>query len=531
MSILRKIGAHVIDEAKTEFVVWAPHAKEISVEIVDPHKSSIPLLKKDYGYWSNILDVGAGTRYFYSIDRNKPLPDPASVFQPEGVHGSSEVVDLSKFPWEDQGWKNIPLKDYVIYELHTGTFSEKSNFEGIIEKISYLKELGVTAIEIMPVGQFPGNRNWGYDGVYPFAVQNSYGGPLGLQKLVNECHKNNLAVILDVIYNHLGPEGNYLAQFAPYFTKKYSTPWGEAVNFDDAYSDGVRNYVIQNSLMWMKDFHIDGLRLDAIHAIEDFSAYHIMKELSFNKNKLEKNVQRPYYLIAESNLNDAKYIDDPGKGGYGLDTQWSDDFHHCLHTLVTGENFGYYKDYRGINDLAKSFKDVFVYDGVYSEFRKRTFGNSVDGHPGDQFVVFAQNHDQTGNRLKGDRISTLVDFESLKLVAGAVFISPYLPMIFMGEEYGETNPFLYFISHTDPDLVNAVREGRKKEFEGYFEEDFYFDPQDEATFNQSRLQFTFERDMNSRKLFEFYKALIFIKKNHPVISSSNRKNIKVDVLS
>jgi len=531
MSVLKEIGGRFINDDTCEFTVWAPLAREMNVDIVHPVEKNVSMEKDDDGYWfARVKNILPGTRYFYSINKELRCPDPASVYQPDGVHGPSGLVDLNAYQWEDETWKNPMLKNYIIYELHTGTFTGKSNFKGIIEKIDYLKELGINAVEIMPVGQFPGSRNWGYDVVYPFAVQNSYGGPLELMNLVNECHKNNIAVILDVIYNHLGPEGNYLGNFAPYFTDKYLTPWGQALNFDDAYSDGVRNYMVQNMLMWFEHFHLDGLRLDAVHAITDFSATHIMEELSRNKRLLEDKTGNKYYLIAESNLNDARYINPLEKGGYSLDSQWSDDFHHALHTMATGENFGYYMDYGSMEHLANAYKEAFVYNGIYSRFRKRTFGNKITDQPGSQFVVFSQNHDQVGNRLKGDRLSTLVSFDMLKLLAGAVFVSPYIPMLFMGEEYGEKNPFLYYISHNDPELVQAVREGRKREFKGFFEEDF-FDPQDEKTFNHSRIQYTCERDSNAQKLFEFYKGLICIKKNHPVVSSINKDNMKVDIIS
>lgn len=366
----------------------------------------------------------------------------------------------------------------------------------------------------MPVSQFPGNRNWGYDGVYPYAAQYSYGGAEELKKMINTCHQAGVAVLLDAVYNHMGPEGNYLSQFGPYFTEKYETPWGSAINFDDKYSDHVRNFFLENALMWLEEFHFDGLRLDAIHEIIDRGARHFLKELRQKTDQLEKSTGRKYVLIAESDLNDVRIINNYEKGGYGLEAQWVDDFHHSLHSLLTGENEGYYEDYGELWQLGKAFKQAFVYDGIYSEFRKRTVGNKPVGLPPEKFVVCIQNHDQVGNRMLGDRLREITSFEAVKLAAAAILTAPYVPMLFMGEEYGEDQPFLYFVSHGDKDLVKAVQEGRKREFE-YFNghKGEFPDPQSEETFNRSKLNWNFREDSTKNLIFNYYKELIRLRKS------------------
>lgn len=528
-----QVGIHHHRNEQFKCCVWAPHAKSVKVVTTGPEEKSMALGKIDREYWSAILpDVKPGYRYFFQLDQQQPLPDPASLSQPDGVQGASEVIDINLFHWEDYHWKGIPRNQMIMYELHVGTFSKKGTFDGVIEKLSELADLGINTIEIMPVAQFPGKRNWGYDGVFPFAVQQSYGGAFGLMNLVNECHKQGFAVVLDVVYNHLGPEGNYLDKFAPYFTDKYHTPWGKAVNYDDAYSDGVRNYIIQNALMWLKDFHIDALRLDAIHTIYDFSAKHIMQELTENVESLNEKDGRGHFLIAESNLNDMKYIKPIPEGGYGLHVQWSDDFHHALHALITGEKKGYYIDYGDPNHLAKAFENAFVLDGTYSHFRHRTFGNKPDGIQGDRFVCFIQNHDQTGNRKMGDRMTSLVSYEMLKAAAGCLFVSPYIPMLFMGEEYGEDNPFLYFVDHNDAKLNRLVREGREAEFKSFHKgsSEPAPDPADQKTFRRSVLKWDFKEDPKKKTLRNYYKQLIAFRKTHPVMTDLNKDNTHVDVM-
>ncbi len=528
MSIRKPVGANYISD-HCEFSLWAPFSREVWLELPGEDHARFRLNPGEYGYWDLTLqDLPPGTKYLFNPDNSGPRPDPASRSQPEGVHGPSEVLSLHDYSWDDEHWKNIPLPEYIIYELHTGTFTPRGDFEGIISKLGYLADLGITAIELMPVATFTGERNWGYDGVYPFAVQHSYGGPHGLMKLVDACHNRGLALILDVVYNHLGPEGNYLASFGPYFTSKYHTPWGKAVNFDDRYSDGFRNYVVQNALMWFRDFHIDALRLDAVHAIFDISAKHIMQELAEETARINLETGRNHYLIAESDLNNTRYITPLVKGGYGLDAQWSDDFHHSLHALVTGEKDGYYADFGDITQLEKAFSSAFVFDGKYSGYRKRTFGSETGENPASRFVVFAQNHDQTGNRKNGERLSTLVGFETLKLVAGTVLTSPFLPLLFMGEEYGETRPFLYFVSHLDPGLNTQVREGRQKELAAFYENSIseIDDPSDEETFLKSKLSWNQEADEHAKILERYYRTLISLRKNHPVFSIPDKNNLQ-----
>ena len=521
-------GAHYLGDGRCEFCVWAPFLDEVALRIVSPEEYAIPMEKNRRGYWRVAVDrVFPGTCYFYRLKGTLDRPDPASAFQPDGVHRPSQVIDHNSFQWGDDNWTGTPLKEMVIYELHAGTFTGDGSFEAIIPRLDDLCDLGINAINIMPVAQFPGERNWGYDGVHPFAVQNSYGGPEGLKKLVNACHKRDIAAILDVVYNHLGPEGNYLADFGPYFTEKYRTSWGRAVNFDCAYSDCVRNFFIENALFWFRDYRIDALRLDAIHAIYDMNAKHFLRELAEKVEDFSYKNGRKFYLIAESNLNDVRVIRPGESGGYGLDAQWCDDFHHSLHTLLTGERTGYYMDFGGVDDLVKALLEGFVYSWQYSPYRKRHHGSSSKDIPADQFIVFSQNHDQVGNRMFGERLARLVSFEALKLAAGAVLLSSYIPLIFMGEEYGEESPFLYFVSHSDPDLIAAVREGRKMEFQDFKWEGVPPDPESHETFLRSRLGWEKRREGRHKVLFEFYRRLIQLRRVIPALSNPDRNNIEV----
>ena len=482
------------------------------------------------GYWHiETAELPAGTGYMYTVDGKTPRPDPASFYQPQGVHGCSELYDHNRFKWTDTEWKGVELGEMIAYELHVGTFTSEGTFDSAVGKIGYLKELGINAVELMPVAQFPGRRNWGYDGAYPFGVQNSYGGPEGLKRFVDACHGAGLAVILDAVYNHLGPEGNYLENFGPYFTAKYNTPWGKAVNYDDAYCCGVRNYVVKNMAYWFNHFHADALRLDAIHGIFDEGAKHILLELSENKETLENELGRKLYLIAESDLNDPKTVKSPSIGGHGMDSQWLDDFHHSVHTLITGENGGYYADFGAVELLKKSIEKGFVYDGIYSNFRRRDFGGPSSGFSGERFIVFAQNHDQVGNRLMGERLSALTDFESLKLAAGCVLLSPYIPMLFMGEEYGDKSPFMYFIEHGDKGLVDAVRNGRKTEFEHFARKGDIPDPQSEETFALSKLKWEKLKDTEKIKLLSFYKKLIALRKMLPAYKKLDKNGLSVTI--
>ncbi|MBE0556970.1 MAG: malto-oligosyltrehalose trehalohydrolase, partial [Proteobacteria bacterium] len=435
------------------------------------------------GYWSvDVQDLQAGAKYWYRLNGTSLRPDPASHAQPDGVHGPSQIVDHRSFRWSDRTWKGIPLERLVIYELHVGTFTPEGTFEAIVPRLAELHSSGITAIELMPLAQFPGHRNWGYDGTYPYAVQNTYGGAQELKILVDACHRMGLAVILDVVYNHLGPEGNYLREYAPYFTDQYRTPWGMAVNFDGPHSREVRAYFIQNALHWLGNYHIDGLRLDAVHAIYDQSAIPFLRQLSEDVGRFRKETGRNCHLIAESDLNDPRMIRPPELGGFGMDAQWSDDFHHSMHALLTGERAGYYADFGGIHHLATALGEGFVYTGQYSHYRKRIHGDSVLDRPPAQLVIACQTHDQVGNRKHGDRLSTLVSFEALKASRALHLLSPYIPLLFMGEEYAEERPFLYFVSHTDEALIEAVRKGRREEFAGFQWDSNLPDPQDPETF-------------------------------------------------
>jgi maltooligosyltrehalose trehalohydrolase len=524
----RGIGINFSNGVATA-VIWAPLADQVALKLTKGGQV-LPLQKDGWGYWRGTgLDLQPGDSYKVVLDGEKELPEPASLSQPEGVHGPSQALDLSVDSWIDRDWKNFPLEQYLIYELHTGTFSEEGTFAGIEEKLDYLKDLGITAIEIMPVAQFPGSRNWGYDGTFPFAVQYSYGGAKGLQRLVDACHSKGIAVILDVVYNHLGPEGNYLGAYGPFFTDKYHTPWGNAINFDGAWCDGVRQYFIENALMWFRDFHVDALRLDAVHAIKDFSPLHILQEIRQYTNELMEQTGRTHYLIVELDLNDNRYINSLSDCGYGMDAQWIDEFHHALRVTAGGERTGYYSDFEGIKHLAKAYWDAYVYDGQYSPHRKKKFGVQADANEGKQFIVFSQNHDQVGNRMLGERSSQLVSFEMQKLMAGAVMVSPYLPMLFMGEEWSEPNPFLYFVSHTDPDLAEAVRKGRTAEFAAFHAEGEAPDPMAEETFHRSKLQWHLPAAGRHKTMLQYYKALIALRKNHPALAVLDRKGVNVRV--
>lgn len=525
----RTIGVNVNPAGGVTARVWAPKAKKVALRVCNG-RIDLAMEEKEYGYWELQTDkLKDGDLYRFGLDDEKFLPDPASLSQPEDVHGHSQVVDLKAFNWTDGEWENPALDDYILYELHTGTFSPQGTFEGIANKLDYLKDLGVNAIEIMPVAQFPGGRNWGYDGVLPYAVQNSYGGPKALQQLVNTCHQKGIAVVLDCVYNHLGPEGNYFGEYGHYFTEKYNTPWGNAINFDDAWCDAVRGYYIQNTLMWFRDFHIDALRLDAVHAIKDFSPKHILAEIKENVDLLIKQTGRRHYLIVECDLNDTRYINGLEKQGFGMDSQWIDEFHHALRVTVGGERNGYYSDFNGIQDLAKSYQDAYVYDGQYSVHRNKKFGVKANDNPGRQFVVFSQNHDQVGNRMLGERSSQLFSFEMQKLMATAVLTAPYLPMLFMGEEWSEPHPFLYFVSHTDPELAEAVRKGRKAEFAAFHAQGEAPDPVDEKTFEESKLQWDLLTKDPHAKMLAYYKQLISLRKLIPALKILNRRQLKVDV--
>ncbi|HKQ07443.1 MAG TPA: malto-oligosyltrehalose trehalohydrolase [Blastocatellia bacterium] len=526
-----KPGATYLGNGRCQFVVWGPRLNQVAVKIVSPQPRVIPMRQDDYGYWQATAEsVEPGTRYLYQLGRDE-RPDPASSHQPEGVHQPSAVIDHRAFEWQDGGWQNVALDELIIYELHVGTFTAEGTFAAIIPRLDDLKRLGVTALEIMPVAQFTGQRNWGYDGVYPYAAQNSYGGPEGLKQLVNACHRAGLAVILDVVYNHLGPEGNYLSCFAPYFTDTYRTPWGNAINFDGPYSHGVRDYFINNALHWLEHYHMDGLRLDATHAILDHGAKHFLEELAEAVAACSRRFGKTHHLIAESDLNDRRVTAAREAGGYGIDAQWCDDFHHALRTLLTGERHGYYEDFGQIVHLAKAYREGFVYSWEYSPYRKRMHGSSSKDLPGRRLVVFSTNHDQIGNRMLGERLSALISFEAQKLAACAVLLSPYVPLLFMGEEYGEQAPFLYFISHEDEALVAAVRQGRKAEFAAFKWAGEPPDPQGLKTFEASILNWESRRHGQQQTMLAFYTALLRLRKTTPALATLDKANLEARVLS
>lgn len=513
-----RISAQKQDDNSCFFSVWAPEKKSMLLHIVLPEEKIVPMTRVDEGYFSvRVRDVKDGCRYYFKPDGENDYPDPASQYQPEGVHGPSEVVDHRAYKWNDQSWRGLPLSDMIIYELHVGTFTPEGTFEAVIPRLDDLMETGINSIELMPVSQFPGTRNWGYDGVFPYSVQNSYGGPDGLKKLVDSIHERNMAVILDVVYNHIGPEGNYFGMYGPYFTRKYRLPWGDAINYDDAWSDGVREFFSCNPLHWYLNYHIDGLRVDAIHTIYDTGAVHFWKLVHDKIKTFENRHGRKFWIIAESDYNSPKVVRHPEAGGYGFDAQWLDDFHHALYVLLHPEGRERYADFGLMEQLAKAYTDGFVHSGEYVKFRKRKHGASSGGLAGDKFIAFNQNHDQIGNRVRGERLSMLTGFRQMKMAAAALFLSPYVPMLFMGEEYGDENPFFYFVSHSDQNLIKEVRKGRKKEFEGYNWDADPPDPQSEETFLRSKIGWELRKSGRHKLLLNWNRELIDLRKTRQAL--------------
>ncbi len=502
-------GVHYVNSKEAEFKLWSPFNDKIALNLIDSGKKLL-MERKGSEILSCTSPIRRGERYKYELG-GVSYPDPASYFQPEGVHGPSQVIDHSEYKWVNDTWKGLHLEDYVIYELHTGTFSPEGTYRGIEGKLNHLSDLGITCIEIMPVGQFPGTRNWGYDVVSPYAPQNTYGTVKDLKHLVDTIHSKGLSAIMDVVYNHLGPEGNYLPMFGPYFTEKYSTPWGKAINYDDAYSDMVRRYIVENALYWLYEFRFDALRLDAIHGIFDFSPTHILKEISTEVEKLSKETGREMNVIAESDLNDPVVVRRREKFGYGMDAQWSDDFHHSLHAYLTGERNGYYSDFGNFEQIVKALRQGFVYDGIYSGFRRKSFGGKPEGIPLMRFLAYSQNHDQVGNRAGAERLLSLVGDEKAKLAAAMTILSPFTPLLFMGEEYGERAPFNYFISTDDIDLAEAVKAGRTREFKG-FGLRYEMDPNDRNVFEESRLEWKLADTKSGKGRHKYYRDLIEVRK-------------------
>lgn len=472
------------------------------------------------GWWTAAASLAsAASRYGFILDGEGPFLDPRSMWQPEGVHGLSAVVDHARFAWSDHGFAARPLSSAVIYELHTGTFTPEGTFDAAIAKLDHLAGLGITHVELMPVNAFPGRHGWGYDGVCLFAVHHPYGGPDGLKRFVNACHGRGLAVLLDVVYNHLGPSDNFLGRFGPYFHRRYATPWGEALNFDGPHSDEVRRFFCDDALLWLRDYHLDGLRLDAVHAILDTSAQPFLEQLALEVLALSEHLGRPLVLIPESDLNDPRLLWSRERGGFGLDAQWSDDFHHALHSVLTGEHNGYYADFGSLRHLAKALRQAFVYDGRFSVHRQRHHGRPPVGLSGQRFLGYLQNHDQVGNRARGERLSQLVSRGRLKIGAALVFTSPFIPMLFQGEEWAASTPFLYFTDHPEAELAEAVRQGRRREFAAFgWKPEEVPDPQDPATFAASKLNWSELAEPSHADLLDWHRELIRLRRREPDLS-------------
>jgi maltooligosyltrehalose trehalohydrolase len=500
--------------------VWAPFADTVHVEV---RNELIELEKRDNDWWQCAFDLRHADDYSFVLDRRSKAPDPRSQWQPKGVHGPSRYVDHTHFKWTDRLWQARPLESAIIYELHVGTFTHHGTFDAVIGKLDHLSELGITHVELMPVAAFQGRRGWGYDGVSLFAPHESYGGPIALKRLVDACHARGLAILLDVVYNHLGPSGNYLPQFGPYFSERHSTPWGKAINFDGPDSDEVRRYFCDNALMWLRDYHLDGLRLDAVHAIFDTSAVPFLEQLATEVADLKAHLGRHFVLIAESDLNDPRVIRSPEVGGYGINAQWSDDIHHSLHTVLTGEREGYYEDFGSLEHLSISMQRPYVYAGRRSEHRRRTHGRAPLGLNGHQFIAYLQNHDQLGNRARGERLCQLTNRNLAKVGAALILTSPYVPMLFQGEEWACTSPFLYFVDFADePDLAKAVAEGRCREFKSFgWEPDQIPDPNAETTFFESRLRWNELELQSHAEMMAWYKAVIELRRNLSALSNGH----------
>ncbi len=506
----------------TTFEVWAPAAGAVSV-LVDGAR--VPLEASGGGWWrADVPTAGHGSDYAYLLDDDQtPLPDPRSRWQPQGVHGPSRVYDDSRFRWTDDGWRGVQLAGSVVYELHVGTFTEEGTLDAAVARLDHLASLGVDLVELMPVAAFPGRHGWGYDGVHPYAVHEPYGGPDALKRFVDACHSRGLGVCMDVVYNHLGPSGNYLPRFGPYFSDKHHTPWGQGVNLDDDGSAAVRRWIVDNALMWLRDCHVDALRLDAVHALADDSPEHLLARLAREVDALATAARRPLSLIAESDLNQPSTVTPVEAGGLGMTGQWNDDFHHALHALLTGESQGYYGDFAADPYVAlqRTLTGAFFHAGTHSSFRGETWGAPVDASrmPGWRFVGYAQTHDQVGNRAVGERLSGLVSPGLAKVAAGLVLTAPFTPMLFMGEEWGASTPWQYFTSHEEPELAEAVREGRRREFgsHGWAAEDVP-DPQDTATVAASTLDWSEVDAAPHAELLAWHRALLALRRAQPWLS-------------
>jgi maltooligosyltrehalose trehalohydrolase len=484
------------------------------------------------GWWSvSVQEAAPGTDYGFVLDDDPTAyPDPRSAWQPYGVHGASRLYDQRAFAWSDERWQAPLLASGVLYEMHVGTFTREGTFDAAIDRIEHLAKLGVTHLELMPIAEFPGCHGWGYDGAALFAVAETYGGPDGLKRFVDACHRQGLAVLLDVVYNHFGPVGNYTGRFGPYLTNRHHTPWGEAVNFEDVGSDEVRRFFCDNALTWMRDYHLDGLRLDAVHEFVDRSAIHFMEQLSSEVEVLSSTLGRSLVLVAESDLNDPRVVTPREAGGYGMDAQWNDDFHHALFTVLHAgdQGRGYYDDFGSLTRLAKALTEVFVYDGVYSSYRRRTHGRPVKGLSAHHFVSFIQNHDQVGNRATGDRLEQIVGMDRAKVGAAIVLTSPFIPLLFQGEEFAASTPFQYFADHTDPEMAKAVSEGRKREFAAFgWKAEEVPDPESMETFLRSKLNWAEVDEGRHAEMMSWYRRLIQLRHNSVSLNDGDSAHVKV----
>lgn len=505
--------------------VWAPAARQLQI---DTGGAQTPLAPCEHGWWRLDRELQTGADYALRIDGGQPLPDPASRWQPAGVNGPSRWIDPQQFVWRHADFTPPDWRDAIVYELHIGTFSPQGTFDSAIERLDHLTALGVTHVELMPVAEWDGPRGWGYDGVDWYAPHHAYGGPEALARLVDACHGRGLAVLLDVVYNHLGPSGAYLPRFGPYFSDRHHTAWGAAANYDGPGSDEVREFVIQNALLWLRDYRFDGLRLDAVHAIVDISARHILEELRDRVDELEQQTGRRFVLVAESDLNDPRIIQTREHGGYALDAHWADDVHHALHAVLTGEHVGYYGDFGSFAQLADAMRSPYTYAGGYSPFRDRRHGRAPDGLAGEKFVVALQNHDQIGNRAQGDRITSLVSPDRARVGAALILMSPYIPLLFQGEEWGAATPFQYFTSFPDRNLGEAVSRGRRNEFKEFgWTFDQVPDPQDSATFERSKLRWDELDQPAHRDMLDWYQQLIRLRRAHPVLRDGERDAVQV----
>ncbi len=513
-----------------EFAVWAPTADRVRLATLGSFR---PMVRGDDGWWRAQAPAGPGDDYAFLLDDDPtPLPDPRSLWQPQGVHGPSRVYDHAAYRWHDQAWTGRQLAGSVIYELHVGTFTPAGTFDAAVERLDHLVDLGIDLVELLPVNSFNGAHNWGYDGVAWYAPQHSYGGPDGLKRFVDACHAKGLGVLLDVVYNHFGPSGAYAPRFGPYLSGGANT-WGRSVNLDGPDSGEVRRYLLDNALMWLRDYHLDGLRLDAVHALVDHGATHLLEEFAVAVDALATHLRRPLTLIAESDLNDARLVTAREGGGYGLTAQWNDDVHHALHALLTGERQGYYGDFGSLDTLATVLRNGFFHAGTYSSFRRRVHGRAVDTArvPAYRFVVFLQDHDQIGNRATGDRLTATLSDRLLRVGAVLLLTSPFTPMLFMGEEWGARTPWQFFTSHPETELGDAVRAGRRAEFaaHGWADADVP-DPQDPQTFARSKLDWSELDRPEHAALLALYRDLIALRRSRPELTDPrlDRVDVRVD---